>query len=103
MTVTAAEVTSWGDEVSEIGALYDLLWRRPAWQADALCREHPEVNFFPRLGEPVDPALQVCEGCLVRYECRQWALAQGPTLNGVWGGLSQQQRQRITHRSGRIN
>ena len=28
---------------------------RPAWHADALCREHPGVSWFLDRGEPMDP------------------------------------------------
>lgn len=85
------------------GTLDDLLGllRRPAWQADALCIEYPEVNFFPERGEPSAPAKAVCERCLVRPECLAWALehGQGPGLgggHGVWAGTSARQRREMS-------
>jgi hypothetical protein len=42
---------------------------RPPWVADAACREHLEVDFFPQRGEFPDAARAVCSGCLVRREC----------------------------------
>ena len=62
-----------------------LLRYRPAWQADALCREYPEVNFFPQRGEDLGPAKQVCARCTVADECREFARANGER-DGVWGG-----------------
>ncbi len=72
-------------------SLLDVLTARPAWHADAACREHPEVVFFPELGQSSAPAKAVCERCLVRDECRAHALAD-PTLNGVWGAMSEPER-----------
>jgi WhiB family transcriptional regulator, redox-sensing transcriptional regulator len=69
----------------------------PAWHADAACREHPDVSFFPKLGEDVRPAKRVCHTCLVAADCRAWALAQGVTLVGVWGGTTQRERRMIRH------
>ena len=33
----------------EVADLADLV-ERPAWMLDALCREHPEINWFPGQG-----------------------------------------------------
>jgi len=65
---------------------------RPAFHADASCKEHPELTWFPSKGDDTSAALAVCQTCLVVAECRSWALAQGPGLQGIWGGLSGQQR-----------
>lgn len=81
------------DELSDVGELFELVTAgRPAWQADALCREHPEVTWFPERGEPAGPAKAVCQGCLVRSECLAWAMEQDPALEGVWGGLTTKER-----------
>jgi len=72
--------------------LLDVLIGRPAWHADAACREHPELSWFPELGKDARPAKRVCAGCLVREECRSWSVAQSPALAGVWGGLSAHER-----------
>ncbi len=77
-----------------VDLLVDLLAReRPAFHADAACREHPEVSWFPELGEDGRTAKAICAGCLVLGECRSWALEQGPGLVGVFGGLSSRERQ----------
>jgi len=80
------------------GAAADLLdliaGGKPAWHADAACREHPELSWFPAQGEDSSAARAVCSGCLVVGECRSWALAQGGGLVGLWGGLSDRERRR---------
>ena len=68
------------------------LFQRPAWQADAACREHPEIDWFPTMGNNLAVAKRVCAGCLVRNPCQQWAVPQGSQLHGIWGGLSQRER-----------
>lgn len=75
--------------------LFELLaGGRPAWQADAACREHPEVTWFSTHSSHQREAKEICGSCLVLEECRSWALSQGPTLVGVWGGLSTRERRR---------
>jgi WhiB family redox-sensing transcriptional regulator len=66
----------------------------PAWQRDAACVEHPEVNFFVDRGESSRPAKAVCAGCLVRDECFEYAV-QLRIKEGVWGGLNEPERRRV--------
>lgn len=68
---------------------------RPAFHADALCREHPEVSWFLERGEPMGPAKDICGRCLVLAECTSWALAQDASLAGIWGGTTGPQRKRM--------
>jgi hypothetical protein len=68
------------------------LLRRPTWQADALCREYPNVDFFPERGGDQRPAKRICAACSVRQECSAWADTQGADLVGVWGGRGQSER-----------
>lgn len=74
------------------GLLDVLASLRPAWQADAACREHPEVTWFSSHAADQREAKAICRGCLVMEECRAWAFEQGPWLVGVWGGLSTRER-----------
>ena len=90
--------TGLGPERPPLDDLLALI-RRPAWQADALCIEYPEVNFFPARGEPTEPARAVCRACLVREECLAFALEHGlgPGQHGghgVWAGTSARERGR---------
>lgn len=83
-----------GDPADLIDAqafLEDLL-RRPAWHGDAACREHPAAMWFPSQGEDVSPAREICAGCLVRHECRTFALEQPSWLAGVWAGTTGRDR-----------
>lgn len=88
------------DEVSEAGDLLEMIIRgRPSWQRDALCREHPELSWFLTPGQDPLPARRICDACLVHYECKRWALEQGPELQGMWAGTSPKDRRQI--RAGR--
>ncbi len=64
----------------------DELFHRPDWTRDAACREHPEVDFFATTAAAIDRAKAICETCLVRDECAQYALEHNER-DGVWGGL----------------
>ena len=55
---------------------------RARWMRDALCREHPEVDFFPDRGQSLEPARAVCGGCMVRGECLVYALEREARLLG---------------------
>lgn len=68
---------------------------RPAWQRDALCREHPDVDYFS--AKRPDPAKAVCQRCLCRAECLQWAL-DDPALDAgdaILGGLTVAERRAL--------
>ncbi len=67
------------------------------WQEDANCRgEDPEL-FMPKRGVPITSARRICEECVVRIDCLEYALANYnyDTDHGVWGGKSQQERKKI--------
>ncbi len=73
--------------------LLDLIQHRPAFHADAACREAPpEVSWFIDRGGDPRPAKAVCQRCLVAGECRAWALDQGDALEGIWAALSKRDR-----------
>lgn len=92
--MTAAAVTGalpWAHDEPTVDDVLALL-RRPTWQADGSCREHPEVTWFPTRGQSTEPARRICLTCIVRPECAEWAAGQGVELQGVWGGLSREER-----------
>lgn len=66
---------------------------RPAWHADALCREYPTLDWFPNTGSHPVAATAVCRRCLVSNECL--AAACDNHEAGVWGGTTQNQRVRL--------
>lgn len=56
---------------------------------NALCLQYdPEMFFEP--GREID-ALLVCQRCPLRYECREYAIANRIPF-GVWGGTTQEGR-----------
>jgi len=78
----------------------DELLNRPRWQELAACRGMPVKVFVTGRGESVDEAKAVCGRCDVVAECLEYALGQGDTLQGVWGGTSHQQRRVLRRRQG---
>jgi hypothetical protein len=73
-------------------ALHELLDRRPAWQRDAACREHPLEMFFPGRHESNAPAQAICARCLVIEDCAAYAASYEPTMAGIWAGTSERAR-----------
>jgi WhiB family redox-sensing transcriptional regulator len=82
---------------NRIVLLADMLVAVPDWYGDALCAEHPDVDFFPERGQSAAPAVAVCSSCLVRDDCLAWALRRKITV-GVWGGKSARERRQISRR-----
>lgn len=78
----------------------DLDERRPAWHADAACRDHPRLPpaaWFPERGvtvEQLEVVVAVCRDCLVREECLDYAL-DDRDLVGIWGGTSGRERRQL--------
>lgn len=67
------------------------LWAR------ARCAETDPEAFFPEKGESSKTAKAVCnrdEGCPIKDQCREWALANNERF-GIWGGLSERERRKI--------
>lgn len=85
--------------------LLDQLLNRPAWHADAACNgsDTPQTAFFPGQNtgsNATAAARRLCNGCLVRTECLDFALANQIEF-GVWGGTSENQR-RTLRRTARL-
>lgn len=68
--------------------------RPPAFTKDALCIEHPEVDFFPERGESTNPAKRVCDACIVREDCLAHAV-EYKIQHGIWGGTSERERRQV--------
>lgn len=47
--------------------------------------------FFPGAGQRPKEALLLCQGCVVRRECAEYALSHHQHW-GVWGGLTERER-----------
>lgn len=65
--------------------------RDPRWSDSANCRGVDVSLFYPERGEPVDEAKAICDGCVVRDQCLEYALARGEK-HGIWGGKAERER-----------
>lgn len=74
-----------------INVPFSFAWMDPAFAADALCKEYPDVDFFPERGESNEPAKAVCGRCLVQAECLAFAIDER-IEHGIWAGTSARQR-----------
>jgi WhiB family redox-sensing transcriptional regulator len=76
----------------------------PEWVVDALCASGEPEDWFPdtRRGPPTRAtsklARTLCHGCPVQRECFEYALTFGPTLEGVWGGTTAEERRALLKR-----
>ncbi|MFE0580220.1 WhiB family transcriptional regulator [Streptomyces sp. NPDC058874] len=75
------------------------------WRHNAVCREEDPELFFP-IGNTgpallqIEEAKAVCRRCPVMEQCLQWALEAGQD-DGVWGGLSEDERRAMKRRAAR--
>ncbi|MDI6023775.1 WhiB family transcriptional regulator [Leucobacter sp. UT-8R-CII-1-4] len=70
-----------------------------AWQGDALCAQTDPEAFFPEKGGSTREAKRICDGCEVRSECLDYALANDERF-GIWGGLSERERRKLRREAG---
>ena len=70
------------------------------WMTQALCREvDPEIHFPAKGAKDVArKARAVCGWCHVMQQCRDYALADPSITDGIWGGLSAEDRRRWRRR-----
>lgn len=70
--------------------LVSYLLLMPAWRFHPRrhCRGMDPNDFFGS-----DDAAQVCKGCPVEKECKEWAIQNGEF--GVWGGTSERKRRTL--------
>ena len=68
----------------------------PNWMTEAACSGADLNLFFPAPGESATEALTYCRQCPVRTECLNYALDYAHRdLPGIWGGLSENQRNKL--------
>lgn len=75
------------------------------WRHRAICRaEDPELFFPVGVSGPAqvqnEAAKTVCRRCPVRDACLAWAVSTGQS-DGVWGGLSEDERRAMKRRAAR--
>jgi WhiB family redox-sensing transcriptional regulator len=61
------------------------------WQEDALCTQVDPELFFPDKGGSAREAKLICQSCVVREICLEYALENHEQV-GIWGGLSGEER-----------
>jgi WhiB family redox-sensing transcriptional regulator len=66
------------------------------WRFRAACRDAPTDLFFPAADDQgsVARAREFCRGCPVREECLAYAIINRQN-EGIWGGLTPEERRRL--------
>lgn len=67
------------------------------WVTESACKGLDPTIFYPATDEEAAEAKQVCGACPVRIECLEHAIGHREH-NGVWGGATERERQRIIRR-----
>jgi WhiB family redox-sensing transcriptional regulator len=68
------------------------------WADDAACKNTPIEMWFNDFGCHTDAdALRMCRRCPVMNNCRKYAIDNSLT-DGIWGGLTPDQRKTYTKR-----
>jgi len=71
-------------------------WLPGRWVKEAVCAQTDPEAFFPEgKGQTWRAAAKLCDGCPVKEMCLSYAVITDERI-GVWGGLSQKQRFRLT-------
>ena len=68
-----------------------------SWADEAACRGLDPLIFYPATDEEAEDAKAVCDVCPVRDACLEHAIGNREH-NGVWGGATERERQRIIRR-----
>lgn len=72
-----------------------------SWMADGACVGLDPEAWFPAPGEKVPAAVRkICQRCPVRLECAEYAINNESRIEGVWGGLSYNERVKIRYARG---
>ena len=82
------------DGMEDEMANMEVVGEAESWQMFANCLGVDPDLFFPERGASTKEAKAVCQGCVVREDCLEYALANGEKV-GIWGGLSERERRRI--------
>lgn len=72
-------------------SINSLLGPQPEWKALGNCVGVNAELFYPERGASTREAKAVCDACVVREECLEFAVVNGEKF-GIWGGLSERQR-----------
>ena len=95
--------TSYGEHVAHLSAERQAVDQPEWWRTLAACRGVATDLFFPAGDVAPEPVAQaerakaICQECVVREECLQFALATNQEF-GVWGGTTESERRTIRRR-----
>lgn len=67
------------------------------WMSLSECADSAPGTFFPSDGKGVEVAKRICERCVVKEDCLEYAINTRQD-HGVWGGTSERERRRIIKR-----
>ena len=67
------------------------------WQTGAACKGLDPTIFYPMTDDEAVVAKSVCDECPVQADCLEHAIGNREH-NGVWGGATERERQRIIRR-----
>ncbi len=84
-------------ELDVLADMFDVA-EEQEWQERALCAQTDPEAFFPEKGGSTREAKRICQGCEVRSECLEYALAHDERF-GIWGGLSERERRKLKKRA----
>jgi len=71
------------------------------WVHRSACKGLDPIIFYPATDEEADEAKAVCAECPVQEQCLEHAIGHREH-NGVWGGATERERQRIIRRRRRV-
>ena len=71
------------------------------WVHRSACRGLDPIIFYPATDDEADAAKSVCTQCPVQLACLEHAIGNREH-NGVWGGATERERQRIIRRRRRV-
>jgi WhiB family redox-sensing transcriptional regulator len=64
------------------------------WTDSAACRDVDPDHFFSETAKSIQAAKQLCNTCLVKVDCLDYALENEEQF-GIWGGLTHRERKRL--------
>ncbi len=72
------------------------------WQEQAKCIGLDISMFYPDDENAAKEAKAICQECVVREECLEYALSIGERF-GIWGGFTERQRRRLLFEDARFS
>lgn len=90
-----------GNDVKEITFFREQSGPDSDWRQRANCRDLRDPDIFFPIGntgpalEQIEAAKEICEQCIVRQQCLHWAIDTNQDI-GVWGGLSEDERRKVS-------